>query len=126
MKNESKSRSAFFNLRISTSLLVVLLGACLALIGFGAISNGTANVKGSPSSVRTIADKLHTQQGSITDLTRSFDQHGNRAGTLGFGHRHAGKHRRASIVGGGDWSSLGPPGGMSLTRPSRLTILILC
>jgi len=37
MKNESNSRSAFFNLRISIPLLVVLLGAFLALISLGAI-----------------------------------------------------------------------------------------
>jgi len=110
MKNESKSRSAFFNLRISTSLLVVLLGACLALIGFGAISNGTLKEKGSSPSEGAIADKRYSQDGANSP-GRNFDQHGNRASTVGFVRRHAGTHRRAGIVGGGAWSSLGPPGG---------------
>src|SRR5436190_16639317 len=100
MKNESNSRSAFFNLRISISLLIVLLGAFLALIGFGTISNGSAKGNGSPLFGGTTA---HDR--------RSFDQYGNRASSVGFVHRHAVKYRRARILGEGAWSSLGPPGG---------------
>jgi photosystem II stability/assembly factor-like uncharacterized protein len=111
MKNQFNSRSAFLTLRISISLLVVLIGAFLALISFGAISNGTANVKGSPPSGGTTADKRHSQPDPINDLARNFDQHGNRASTVGLVHRHAAKHRQAKTVGGGAWSSLGPPGG---------------
>src|SRR3989440_7565669 len=111
MKNESNSRSAFFNLRISIPLLVVLLGAFLALISLGAISNGTLKEKGSPPSEGTIADKRHSQQDPANSPRRNFDQHGNRASTVGLVHRHAAKHRQAKTVGGGAWSSLGPPGG---------------
>jgi photosystem II stability/assembly factor-like uncharacterized protein len=110
MKNESNSRSAFFNLRISISLLIVLLGAFLALIGFGAISNGTATGRGSPSS-RTTSPNYRSSKPDPANLTRHFDQHGNRARATGLVHRHAAKHRQARIVGGGMWSSLGPPGG---------------
>src|SRR5260370_11015558 len=98
MKNESNSRSAFLTLRISISLLVVLVGAFLALISFGAISNGTANVKGSPPSGGTTADKRHSQPDPINDLARNFDQHGNRPSTVGLVHRHAAKHRQATTV----------------------------
>lgn len=111
MKNESSSPSAFFNLRVSFSLLVVLLGAFLALMGFGAISNGTANGKGSPRAVGTTAGARQSQQDPVNDRRRSFDQHANRASTVGFVHRHAGNDRRAGIAGEGAWSSLGPPGG---------------
>src|SRR5438477_12962322 len=111
MKNESNSRSAFFNLRISVSLLIVLAGAFLALIGFGAISNGTLKEKGSPPSEGTIADKRHSQQDPANSPRRNFDQHGNRASTVGLMHRHAVNNWRATILGGGAWSSLGPPGG---------------
>ena len=111
MKNESNSRSAFFNLRISISLLVVLPGAFLALISLDAISNGTLKEKGSPPSEGTIADKRHSQQDPANSPRRNFDQHGNRASTVGLVHRHAAKHRQAKTVGGGAWSSLGPPGG---------------
>src|SRR6266446_8664656 len=111
MKNESNSRSAFFNLRISISLLVVLPGAFLALISLDAISNGTLKEKGSPPSEGTIADKRHSQQDPANSPRRNFDQHGNRASTVGLMHRHAAKHRQAKTVGGGAWSSLGPPGG---------------
>src|SRR6266481_1817519 len=111
MKNQSNSRSAFFNLRISISLLIVLLGAFLALISFGAISNGTAKGKGSPLFGGTGAHDRHSQQNPLNHSTRSFDQYGNRASTVGFAHRHAGKFRRNGILGEGAWSSLGPPGG---------------
>src|SRR6266705_2584668 len=111
MKNESNSRSAFFNLRISISLLVVLPGAFLALISLDAISNGTLKEKGSPPSEGTIADKRHSQQDPANSPRRNFDQHGNRASTVGLVHRHVAKHRQAKTVGGGAWSSLGPPGG---------------
>ena len=111
MKNESNSRSAFFNLRISISLLVVLPGAFLALTSPDAISNGTLKEKGSPPSEGTIADKRHSQQDPANSPRRNFDQHGNRASTVGLVHRHAAKHRQAKTVGGGAWSSLGPPGG---------------
>src|SRR5438552_579308 len=111
MKNESNSRSAFFNLRISISLLVLLPGAFLALISLDAISNGTLKEKGSPPSEGTIADKRHSQQDPANSPRRNFDQHGNRASTVELVHRHAAKHRQAKTVGGGAWSSLGPPGG---------------
>src|SRR5438067_10612426 len=111
MKNESNSRSAFFNLRISISLLVVLPGAFLALISLDAISNGTLKEEGSPPSEGTIADKRHSQQDPANSPRRNFDQHGNRASTVGLVHRHVAKHRQAKTVGGGAWSSLGPPGG---------------
>jgi len=75
MKNESNSRSAFFNLRISIPLLVVLLGAFLALISLGAISNGTLREKGSPPSEGTIADKQHSQQDPANGPRRNFNQH---------------------------------------------------
>ena len=111
MKNESNSRSAFFNLRISISLLVVLLGGCLALIGLGATSNGALKEKGSPPSEGTIADKARSQQGPANSPGRNFDQHGNRTSTVGLVHPHLAKHRHVQTVGGGAWSSLGPPGG---------------
>jgi len=111
MKNESNSRLAFFNLRISISLLIVLLGAFLALIGFGANSNGTAKVNRSPRFDGMPAHDRHSQQNPLNHSTRSFDQYGNRAGSVGFVHRHAVSYRRAGILGEGAWSSLGPPGG---------------
>jgi photosystem II stability/assembly factor-like uncharacterized protein len=111
MKNESNSRSAFFNLRISISLLIVLLGAFLALISFGAISNETAKGKASPRFGGTTAHDRHSQQDLLNHSTRSFDQHGNLASTVGFVHRHTVNYRRARIPGEGAWSSLGPPGG---------------
>jgi photosystem II stability/assembly factor-like uncharacterized protein len=111
MKNESNSRSAFLNLRISISLLVVLVGAFLALIGFGAISDGTANQKGSLRFPRTPADIGHSRQDPVNDLPRNFDTHGNRAATIGLVHRSLGRHRPAGLNGEGAWSLLGPPGG---------------
>ena len=111
MKNESNSHSAFFNLRISISLLIVLPGAFLALIGFGGVSNGTAKGNRSPRFDWMTAHDRHSQQNPPNHSTRSFDQYGNRAGSVGFVSRHAVKYRRARILGAGAWSSLGPPGG---------------
>ena len=111
MKKESSSLSAFFNVRISISLLVVLLGAFLALIGFGALSNGTANGKGSSHAVANTAGAGQSQQSPVSDRSRSFDQHGNRASSMGLAHRQTGNYALARITGEGAWSSLGPPGG---------------
>jgi len=42
MKKKSTSKSAFFNLRVLIGLVVVLAGVLLALLGFGAFSNASA------------------------------------------------------------------------------------
>src|SRR5262245_25477286 len=89
MKNESNSRSAFFNLRISISLLIVLPGAFLALIGFGVILNGTAKGNGSPRFGETAARARQSQSNPLNHPTQRSDQYGNRAGSVGFVHRHA-------------------------------------
>jgi hypothetical protein len=121
MKNKSSSRSAparrslgeggFFNLRVSISLLVVLLGGFLALIGFGAVSNGSAKGNRSAHAVATTASAGPSQKDLTDDPTRRLDEHGNRPGGVGFVHREAGSDREARIGGDGAWSPLGPPGG---------------
>ena len=42
MKKKSTSQSAFFNLRVLLGLVLALAGVCIALLGFGAFSNASA------------------------------------------------------------------------------------
>jgi hypothetical protein len=46
MKTKSTSRSAFLNLRVLIGLFVFVAGVFLALLGFGAFSNASAQIKG--------------------------------------------------------------------------------
>ena len=45
MKKKSTSQSAFFNLRVFIGLFIVLAGVYLALLGFGAFSNASAQAQ---------------------------------------------------------------------------------
>ena len=42
MKKKSTSQSAFFNLRVLLGLVLALASVCIALLGFGAFSNASA------------------------------------------------------------------------------------
>ena len=42
MKKKSTSQSAFFNLRVLLALVLALAGVFIALLGFGAFSNASA------------------------------------------------------------------------------------
>ena len=52
MKKKSTSQSAFFNLRVLIGLVVFLAGVFLALLGFGAFSNASAQVSSDQESAQ--------------------------------------------------------------------------
>src|SRR5207244_2262475 len=48
MKNKSTSQSAFLNIRVLLALVLALAGIFLALLGFGAFSNASAQANATP------------------------------------------------------------------------------
>ena len=48
MKNKSTSQSAFLNIRVLLGLVLALTGIFLALLGFGAFSNASAQANATP------------------------------------------------------------------------------
>jgi len=106
----------FFNLRVLVGLFVFLAGVFLALLGFGAFSNASAEGKGPPKTAGITAD-ARLSQGDLAlkyDPTRHLDEHGYRPSGVSFAPLRSGKSwgsTGASIAGEGAWSSLGPPGG---------------
>src|SRR5919198_1183352 len=116
MKHRPNSQFAFFNRRFLISLFFVLLSVSLALVGMGAISKGTGNIKSSMVSPQTAATNVDAQTPSkdaaLGDrIDRYLDDKGNRATSPNPGTGLGVKHRSERPVGGGNWTSLGPPGG---------------
>jgi photosystem II stability/assembly factor-like uncharacterized protein len=116
MKHKSNSQRSFSNPRLLIGLFFVLPSAFLVLVGFGAISKGSAETKGSSGSLRTVAATANAGSPS-NDLVlrdnphRYLDEKGNRANGMKPGAVLGGRHRGERVTGGGVWTSLGPPGG---------------
>ena len=64
MKNKSTSQSAFLNLRILLGLVLALAGVFVALLGFGAFSNASAQANATPQAQQfgetTVIHALHS------------------------------------------------------------------
>lgn len=64
MKKKSTSESAFFNLRVLVGLVVALAGLFIALLGFGAFSNASAEANATPKAQQfgetTVIHALHS------------------------------------------------------------------
>src|SRR5437899_7891584 len=64
MKNKSTSQSAFLNLRILLGLVLALAGVFMALLGFGAFSNASAQANATPQAQQfgetTVIHALHS------------------------------------------------------------------
>ena len=113
MKLQSDSKCSFSKPRFLIRLSFVLLSSFLALVGFGAISREHGNTKGSTLQTDATANvRRHATEVLGTDNSKVYlDEKGNRPSGIkpGAGVRVSGRGDR--FVGGGAWTSLGPPGG---------------
>src|SRR5438034_2427301 len=116
MKHKSNSQFAFSNLRLLIGLFVVSLSASLTLVGSGAISNGFGDTKESTGSRQTGTatpnPQPHAKRATLRDNPQGYlDEKGNRASGKKPGTAVGTKYHGERPIGGGAWSSLGPPGG---------------
>src|SRR5215813_11424443 len=92
---------------------VLLVGACILLIGLATISKTFAAARiGSASAGSSIA-ALSTNNHPVSSSgpARRLDEQGNRPLRVSFLPLHPRNTRAIRPGGNGDWSSLGPPGG---------------
>ena len=68
MKKKSTSQSAFFNLRVLLGLVLALAGVFLALLGFGAFSNASAQANATPEAQQF--GQRTVSRASRSDLSR--------------------------------------------------------
>jgi len=106
MKRKSGSQFAFFNLRVLAVLFVFLTGVFLALLGPGAFSHASGQVKRSPGPLPS-----HGNVASRYDNARYLDDRGYRPNGVTFERPRVGRGHGTRIATQGTWSSLGPPGG---------------
>src|SRR5439155_605673 len=97
-------------------LFVVSLSASLTLVGSGAISNGFGDTKESTGSRQTATATPNPQPDAKRATRRDnpqgyLDEKGNRASGKKPGTAVGTKYHGERPIGGGAWSSLGPPGG---------------
>src|SRR5438067_10916576 len=116
MKCKTSSQYAFSNLRLLIGLFVVSLSASLTLVGSGAISNGFGDTKESTGSRQTATatpnPQPHAKRATLRDNPQGYlDEKGNRASGKKPGTAVGTKYHGERPIGGGAWSSLGPPGG---------------
>jgi photosystem II stability/assembly factor-like uncharacterized protein len=116
MKHESDSQCAFSNPRLLIGLLLVLLSVSFAVVGWGATSRGSGELKRSTGSLQTAAATANAQAQSkdvtLRDSPQQYlDEKGNRASGTKPGVVLRAKHHGERAVGAGVWASLGPPGG---------------
>src|SRR6266540_3004843 len=116
MKHKSNSQFAFSNRRLLIGLFFILLSVSLALVGLGAISKGTGDIKESTSSPQTAAATANAQPHSKSVTPRDnphryLDETGNRANGIKPGPAVPAKHQGKRPAGSSAWVSLGPPGG---------------
>ena len=93
--------------------LLVLLSACVLLIGFGGISKAFAARVGSARALPSNHLALPTKSdvASNPGPAHRFDERGNRPAGLSFLPLHPRSTRAIRPAGNGNWFSLGPPGG---------------
>jgi photosystem II stability/assembly factor-like uncharacterized protein len=99
--------------RVLLGFLLVLLSACLLLIGFGGISKAFAARVGSARALPSNHAALSTKSDVApnTGPAHRLDEQGNRPGSMSFVPMLPRNTRAFRPAGNGDWSSLGPPGG---------------
>ena len=113
MKNASNSNCFYSKSRLLLGFLIVLLGGCVLLAGFGTTSKTFAARVASPQRIPGNSSSL-TSQSDVTsnsDQVHRFDQQGNRPRGMSFLPTHHRNTRALRPAGTGNWSSLGPPGG---------------
>jgi photosystem II stability/assembly factor-like uncharacterized protein len=111
-----KSNSGFSNTRLLICLFFVLLSVSFALVGTGATSKASRDIKRSTGSPLTAATTTNAQTqlsgAALRDRPDHYlDEKGNRASNPRSGPRLERKHRGETPVGASAWTSLGPPGG---------------
>ena len=99
--------------RVLLGFLLVLLSACLLLLGFGGISKAFAARVGSARTLPSNHAALSTKSDVApnTGPAHRLDEQGNRPGGMSFVPMPPRNTRAFRPAGSGDWSSLGPPGG---------------
>src|SRR5918996_978255 len=113
MNNTSNSNRFNSNSRLLLGFLGVLLSGCVLLTGLGGMSKTFAARISSPQAgLSTAAFSSKNHVASNRSPAHRLDEQGNRpsgitSGTAGGTRGHGNRF----IVGGGAWTSLGPPGG---------------
>src|ERR1700752_3460335 len=111
MKHKFISRRSFSNSGLLAGLFLVLLTIALALIGSGAISKASGEVKSATSSTQgaQLNASANSKDVALSDNPNRFqDKKGNRATGIAPGVPLRSKHRVGMPVGSGVWTSLGP------------------
>jgi photosystem II stability/assembly factor-like uncharacterized protein len=93
--------------------LVVLLSACVLLIGFGGISKAFAARVGSARALPSnhVAFSTKSDVASNPGPENRLDERGNQPTSMSFLPLHPRSTRAIRPAGNGNWFSLGPPGG---------------
>lgn len=99
--------------RVLLGFLLVLLSACVLLIGFGGISKAFAARVGSARALPNNHVALSTKSdvASNPGPANRLDERGNRPGGISFLPLHQRSTRAIRPAGSGNWFPLGPPGG---------------
>ena len=99
--------------RVLLGFLLVLLSACVLLIGFGGISKAFAARVGSARALPSNHVALSTKSDVAPNPgpANRLDERGNQPTSMSFLPLHPRSTRAIRPAGNGNWFSLGPPGG---------------